>query len=222
MTAARPDRTPHARIVVAADDADTRHLIGEQLTHSGHVVLAQLGTAREAIEACARLAPDLVLLDVRLPDGSGVDAAREIVAAAPATAVVFVTGDPDASLDDDEVLSTAAAALLATPTQRVLLDATVRLATSRARELTAARDAAALAARQLADRTLIERAKGVLMRRTGSSEQEAYRILQRTSQDRAVPMTKIAQGVLDSEVAPDGAADGNGDGEVAAAGRAAN
>ena len=37
------------------------------------------------------------------------------------------------------------------------------------------------------------------MRRTGSSEQEAYRILQRTSQDRSVPMVEIAKAVLDSE-----------------------
>ena len=48
-------------------------------------------------------------------------------------------------------------------------------------------------------RATIERAKGILMRRTGSSEQEAYRILQRTSQDRSVPMVEIARAVLASE-----------------------
>jgi len=37
------------------------------------------------------------------------------------------------------------------------------------------------------------------MRRTGSSEQEAYRIMQRTRQDKSVPMVKIAKAVLDSE-----------------------
>jgi response regulator NasT len=200
MTAARPDSTP-ARVVLAVDDAETRHLIAEQLVHSGHVVLAQVDTGRDAVEACARLAPDVVVLDVHLLDGSGIAAAREIVAAVPGTAVVFVTGDPAASLDDDDVASTAATAFLPKPTQRALLDATVRLAGVRARELRAAREAAATAGRQLDDRKLIERAKGVLMRRTGSSEQEAYRILQRTSQDRAVPMTKIAQSVLDSEPA---------------------
>jgi CheY-like chemotaxis protein len=48
-------------------------------------------------------------------------------------------------------------------------------------------------------REAFERAKGILMRRTGSSEQEAYRILQRTSQDRSVPMVEIARAVLASE-----------------------
>ena len=51
----------------------------------------------------------------------------------------------------------------------------------------------------LENRKTIERAKGILMRRTGSSEQEAYRILQRTSQDRSVPMVEIARAVLASE-----------------------
>lgn len=51
----------------------------------------------------------------------------------------------------------------------------------------------------LEDRKTIERAKGILMRRTGGSEDDAYRILQRTSQDRAVPMVEIAKQVLASE-----------------------
>ena len=51
----------------------------------------------------------------------------------------------------------------------------------------------------LEDRKTIERAKGILMRRTGGSEDDAYRILQRTSQDRAVPMVEIAKAVLASE-----------------------
>jgi response regulator NasT len=75
----------------------------------------------------------------------------------------------------------------------------VRCAAARARELAAARADAAAARRQLEERKLLERARGLLMRRTGSTEAEAYRILQRSSQDRATPMIKLAQAVLDSE-----------------------
>ena len=76
---------------------------------------------------------------------------------------------------------------------------TIRLAATRAKELLAARQDAESARTQLENRKTIERAKGILMRRTGSSEQEAYRILQRTSQDRSVPMVDIARAVLASE-----------------------
>ena len=67
------------------------------------------------------------------------------------------------------------------------------------REFASARKDADTAKEALENRTTIERAKGILMRRTGSSEQEAYRILQRTSQDRSVPMVEIAKAVLASE-----------------------
>ena len=80
-----------------------------------------------------------------------------------------------------------------------MLDATIRLAAMRAKELTSARKDAETSKQQLENSKIIERAKGILMRRTGSSEQEAYRILQRTSQDRSVPMVEIAKAVLASE-----------------------
>ena len=81
----------------------------------------------------------------------------------------------------------------------MLLDSSIRLAAQRTRELRSAREEVALVRQQLENRKAIERAKGILMRRTGLSEQEAYRILQRTSQDRSVPMVDVAREVLESE-----------------------
>ena len=195
------DSTPISpvRVLVAEDDATVLALLAEQLDACGHQVVARVSTGRAAVEQAALLSPDVVLLDVHMPDGSGVDAAREIVAARPDTGVVLFTGDPEMVLGDRDIVSTAAVAFLPKPTPRAQLDSTVRLAAARARELATARTSVAAVRRELEDRKLIERAKGLLMRRTGASEQEAYRILQRTSQDRSVPMTKIAQAVLDSE-----------------------
>jgi response regulator NasT len=187
------------RVLLADDDANVRRLIAEQLTALGHTVVAEAATGSEAVAAVARVRPDAVLLDVHMPDGSGIDAAPAIIAAKPDTAVVFFTGDPEAALTDAEVGETGAIAFLPKPTPRALLDTTLRLAVSRARALTGAQADATAARQQLADRKLIERAKGILMRRTGSTEAEAYRILQRSSQDHAKPMVKIAQAVLDSE-----------------------
>ena len=58
-------------------------------------VVAQAGTAAEAIEAARTHRPDLVIMDVRLPDGSGIEAAREIRAENPAIRVVILTSYPD-------------------------------------------------------------------------------------------------------------------------------
>jgi two-component system response regulator DevR len=58
-------------------------------------VVAQAGSIAEAIAQAARYEPDLVIMDVRLPDGSGIEACREIRAARPQTRVVMLTSYPD-------------------------------------------------------------------------------------------------------------------------------
>ena len=58
-------------------------------------VVAEAGTAAEAVEMARKFEPDLVVMDVRLPDGSGIEACREIRAEFPATRVVILTSYPD-------------------------------------------------------------------------------------------------------------------------------
>ena len=58
-------------------------------------VVAEAGTVEEALEAARRFQPDLVIMDVRIPDGSGIEACREIRAELPGTRVVMLTSYPD-------------------------------------------------------------------------------------------------------------------------------
>ena len=64
-------------------------------------VVAEAGTVAEAVQAARRFEPNLVIMDVRLPDGSGVEACREIRSELPNTRVVMLTSYPD----EDAVLS---------------------------------------------------------------------------------------------------------------------
>ena len=193
------DPAPRPTILVADDDENARALLVELLTSLGYVVAADVGTGQDTVRLTRDLQPDAVLLDVHMPEGGGVEAAEAIARDNPGVAVVLYSGDADTVLSDQQVSSTAAIAFLPKPTPPTMLDATLRMAISRGRQLMAARGDATAARQHLEQRKLIERAKGILMRRTGSSEQEAYRILQRSSQDRSVPMSTIAQAVLDSE-----------------------
>ena len=194
-----PDTSAKIRVLIAEDDEDARAVLIDLLGALGHVVVAEAGTGREAIERATEIGPDVVLLDVHMPDGSGIEAAEKITSRFPHVAVVLFSGDQAVSLSERDITATAAIAFLPKPTPPKILDSTLRLAVTRARELSSARKDATEAKQQLENRKVIERAKGILMRRTGSSEQEAYRILQRTSQDRSVPMVEIAKAVLASE-----------------------
>jgi two-component system, response regulator PdtaR len=187
------------RVLVAEDDDNARSLITDLLSTLGHTVVAEVSTGRDAFERAKDVAPDVVLLDVHMPDGSGIEAAERITQTIPGVAVVLFSGDATVTLSDRDVTATAAIAFLPKPAPPRVLDSTIRLAATRAKELLTARQDAETARTALENRKTIERAKGILMRRTGSSEQEAYRILQRTSQDRSVPMVEIARAVLASE-----------------------
>ena len=193
------EETGVIRVLLAEDDETTRTGLTEMLDKLGHIVVAACSTGAEATTNAAKHVPDVVVLDVHMPDGSGIDAARAISKEYPGIAVILFTGDETLRLSDQDAKETAAIAFLEKPTPPRVLDTQIRLAVKRAREIQEARTDAANARTQLEQRKIIERAKGILMRRTGSSEQEAYRILQRTSQDRSVAMVEIAKAVLASE-----------------------
>ena len=84
------------RLLVVDDHEVVRQgLVALLDRREGFEVVAEAGTVAEAIDQAARFEPDLVVMDVRLPDGSGIEACREIRAQRPATRVVMLTSFPD-------------------------------------------------------------------------------------------------------------------------------
>ena len=80
------------RVLIADDDALMRAGLVELLTaDSGIEVIGQASTGRQAVERARRLAPDVVLMDVRMPDLDGIGATRELSRAVPATRVLMLT-----------------------------------------------------------------------------------------------------------------------------------
>ena len=87
------------RVLVADDHSLFRDGIARLLEAAGHTVIGQVGDGRAAVQAALRLRPDVVLLDVAMPEMNGLEALRQIVAAAPDIRVVMLTVS-----DDDETL----------------------------------------------------------------------------------------------------------------------
>ena len=93
----------HVIRVLLVDDHEVirvglRTVLGQT---QGIAVVGEAGTMAEAVQQAQRMKPDVILMDVRLPDGSGVDACREILGALPGTRVIFLTS----YADDDSVLA---------------------------------------------------------------------------------------------------------------------
>ena len=94
MTADQPER-PLRLLVVDDHEVVRQGLVSMLDRRTGFEVVAQAGSVAESIDAAARFEPDLVIMDVRMPDGTGIEACREIRATRPQTRVVMLTSYPD-------------------------------------------------------------------------------------------------------------------------------
>jgi two-component system, NarL family, response regulator DevR len=84
------------RLLVVDDHEVVRQgLVSLLDRREGIQVVAQAGSVAEAVEQANRFEPDIVIMDVRLPDGSGVEACRDIRAERPSTRVIMLTSYPD-------------------------------------------------------------------------------------------------------------------------------
>jgi two-component system, response regulator PdtaR len=183
-----------ARVLIAEDESLIALQMRQVLTEAGYEVLAEARTGTEAVRLAASLRPELILMDIRMPEMDGLQAARQIWKAG-ATAIVMVTAYGDEALVE-AALAAGASGYLVKPVHGRQLVPAVRLALERFRALEQARSEAAGAREALETRKLVERAKSVLMQRAGLSEAEAFRRLQRLSTDRCQPMKQTALQVL--------------------------
>ena len=87
---------PGIRLLIVDDHEVVREGLRSLLArHDDLEIVGEAGSSAEAIDVARRCEPDLVMMDVRLPDGSGIEACREIRAQRPGTRVIMLTSYPD-------------------------------------------------------------------------------------------------------------------------------
>jgi two-component system, NarL family, response regulator DevR len=105
--------TAALRLLVVDDHEVVRQgLVALLDRRAGFEVVAQAGTVAEAVEGARRHQPDIVVMDVRLPDGSGIEACREIRAELPGTRVIMLTSYPDEEAVMSAIIAGASGYLL--------------------------------------------------------------------------------------------------------------
>ena len=91
----QPEPRPLRLLVVDDHEVVRQGLVSLLERRERFQVVAEAGTVEEALDCARRYQPDLVVMDVRLPDGSGIEACRDIRAEMPGTRVVMLTSYPD-------------------------------------------------------------------------------------------------------------------------------
>jgi two-component system, response regulator PdtaR len=187
------------RIAVADDEPDMRDYFAKILPRLGHQVVAQAGDGRELVELCRALRPDLIITDIKMPELDGIDAAVALYKDTPVP-VILVSAYHDAELieraEADHIMG-----YLVKPIKQADLGPVIALAMRRFEQFQELRKEASDLRQALEDRKLIERAKGILMKKAALDEASAFRRLQKLASDKNLKLVEVARILLTAEEA---------------------
>lgn len=168
--------------------------IVETLRDQGFVVVGEAGDGNKAVELAFELKPDLMVMDIKMPDLDGLSAAEKI--SELKIPVVLLT-----AFSQQELVTRAAEvgamAFLVKPFSPQDLLPAIEIALSRHSQLVTLEAEIADLGERLETRKLVERAKGVLSEKMKLTEPEAFRWIQKASMDRRLSMADVARTVLD-------------------------
>lgn len=189
MTASKT-RSSARRVLIVEDDSFIGMGLRADLERLGHAVIGLASNSTEATELFRKYNPDLLLMDIRLDDSDGIELTRELMAERPCP-VVIISAYTDAGLVA-RATEAGVFGYLVKPVTIETLKVQIEVAASRF-------DDAAKLRTDLETRKLVERAKGILMKRLKLDENAAHRKLQLESQKRRINIAECARKVIDSE-----------------------
>ena len=185
------------RIAVADDELDMRDFFERMLPRCGHLVVSVAESGEQLIEHCRQLHPDLIITDIKMSGVDGIEASAQIYREHP-TPVILVSAYHDPALieraEADHIL-----AYLVKPIVFADLQPAIAVAVRRFAELQALHQECSDLKQSLADRKIIEQAKGILMRIAGVDEKEAFRRLQQTASDQNKKLIDAARTLISME-----------------------
>jgi AmiR/NasT family two-component response regulator len=185
------------RVLVIDDHEPSRTKLTRVLTESGYQIAGEAASSAQGIELASTALPDVILMAVGLPDLDGIRVARQIMQANPLP-IVLLTSHHDAATIERAKRAGVMGCLIKPLRGSELLPA-LELAVARFQEFVALRTENENLKKTLEARKIIERAKGILMKRQGLSEPEAFSLIQKKSMDMRKPMVEIAQAVILSQ-----------------------
>lgn len=188
------------RVVVAEDEAVIRMDLVEMVRELGHQVVGEAFNGQQAVDVVRSAKPDLVFLDIAMPERDGLSAAEEI-AGEDLCAVVMVTAFSQRDIST-KAAQAGAVGYVVKPFTMADLDPAISLAMARWQQIQDLKAQVSSLGERAASREAVERAKALLQQGHGMSEPEAFAWLRRAAMDRRVTLAEAATALLAGQVAP--------------------
>ena len=182
------------RIILAEDESLIRMDLKEELQRQGYLVVGDVGDGESAVNLARELRPDIMVMDVKMPQMDGISAA-EVLTRESIAPVVLLT-----AFSDQELIERAKEAgvvhYITKPWKQSDLRPAIEIALARFQEYREMATKVSDLEERLATRKVVEKAKGLLMQKQGLTEQEAFRRIQKLSMNNRKSMREVAEAIL--------------------------
>jgi response regulator NasT len=182
------------RVVIADDESLIRMDLREMLTNLGYLVVGEVADGRSAVNQARELRPDVVIMDVKMPDMDGIEAAKVLTEERIAP-VVLLSAYSQRDLVE-RARQSGVIAYLVKPYREEDLTPAIEVALARFKEFRDLEKQVADLTLALETRKLVDRAKGILMDKQGLTEAEAFRKIQKMSMDNRKAMKEVAEAII--------------------------
>jgi response regulator NasT len=182
------------RVIIADDESLIRMDLREMLTNQGYLVVGEVGDGRSAVNLARELRPDIVIMDIKMPDMDGIEAAKLMTEERIAPVLLL------SAYSQQELVQRArqagVAGYLVKPFRESDLPPSIEVALARFSEFRAMEREVDTLQDALETRKAVDRAKGILMDTQGLSETDAFRKIQKMSMNNRKPMRAVAEAII--------------------------
>jgi response regulator NasT len=183
------------RVMLVDDSQKEVSLLKNSLIAAGYDVVAVPAAALALADRVAELKPDVIIIDTESPTRDVLEHLSVVSARAPRPIVLFTEDRENATIQ--AALKAGVSAYVVAGIQPERLQPILEVAVARFEREQTLREELRDAQFKLAERKVVERAKGFLMQQKGVSEDEAFKLLRKLAMDRNARLLDVAQQVVD-------------------------
>ena len=182
------------RVMLVDQNRGRAAILEQALMDHGHEVVARVSTEEDLIGKVNEVKPDIIIIDMDSPDRDTLESMRTITRDQPKPIVMF--SDKSDSLAINDAVRAGVSAYVVDGLSPNRLKPIMDVAIARFREFQALRNELEETKSKLVDRKDVEKAKGILMKQRGMSEDEAYKALRKLAMDRNIKIGDAARNLI--------------------------
>ena len=177
------------------EDPGRSAVLERALQDNGYDVVARIGTDENVLERVRTVQPDVIIIDMQSPDRDTLESMHTINREQPKPIVMFAEKSDQVTIAD--AVKAGVSAYVVDGLNANRLQPIMEVAIARFREFQALKNELAKTKSDLADRKVIDKAKGIIMTQRKCSEDEAYKALRKLAMDRNERLIDVAKNVIE-------------------------